>query len=97
MSTATVFGGIVFFPSFTPTNDICASTGTSNLYALFYKTGGPYTEPIIGSTAGAGGVANVNRSTSLGAGWRSEPCPMLVPEPTEQVRTSCSLTPAAAR
>jgi type IV pilus assembly protein PilY1 len=68
LSAATVFGGIVFFPSFTPTNDICASTGTSNLYALFYKTGGPYTEPIIGTTAGAGGVANVNRSTSLGSG-----------------------------
>ena len=68
LSAATVFGGIVFFPTFTPTNDICASTGTSNLYALFYKTGGPYTEPIIGTTAGAGGVANVNKSTSLGAG-----------------------------
>ncbi len=68
LSAATVFGGIVFFPSFTPTNDICASSGTSNLYALFYKTGGPYTEPIIGTTAGAGGVSNVNKSTSLGTG-----------------------------
>jgi type IV pilus assembly protein PilY1 len=68
LSAPTVFGGIVFFPTFTPTNDICASTGTSNLYALFYKTGGPYQEPIIGTTAGAGGVANVNRSTSLGSG-----------------------------
>jgi type IV pilus assembly protein PilY1 len=68
LSAATVFGGVVFFPTFTPTNDICASSGASNLYALFYKTGGPYTEPIIGTTAGAGGVANVNKSTSLGAG-----------------------------
>ncbi|HEY7129598.1 MAG TPA: hypothetical protein VH332_08000, partial [Nitrospira sp.] len=68
LSAATVFGGIVFFPTFTPTNDICASTGSSNLYALFYKTGGPYQEPIIGTTAGAGGVANVNKSTSLGSG-----------------------------
>jgi type IV pilus assembly protein PilY1 len=68
LSAATVFGGIVFFPTFTPTNDICASSGTSNLFALFYKTGGPYTEPIIGTTAGGGGVANVNRSTSLGSG-----------------------------
>ncbi len=68
LSSATVFGGIVFFPTFTPTNDICASSGSSNLYALFYKTGGPYSEPILGSTAGAGGTVNVNRSISLGAG-----------------------------
>jgi type IV pilus assembly protein PilY1 len=69
LSAATVFGGIVFFPSFTPTNDICASTGTSNLFALFYQTGGPYTEPIIGTTAGtSGGTQNVNKSTSIGTG-----------------------------
>jgi len=68
LSAATVFGGIVFFPTFTPTIDVCAASGTSNLYALFYQTGGPYSEPIIGSTAGAGGIVNVNKSTSLGAG-----------------------------
>ncbi|HEY7531501.1 MAG TPA: hypothetical protein VH681_01810, partial [Nitrospiraceae bacterium] len=44
------------------------SSGSSNLYALFYKTGGPYSEPIIGTTAGAGGTAGVNRSMSLGSG-----------------------------
>jgi type IV pilus assembly protein PilY1 len=68
LSAATVFGGIVFFPTFTPTDDICASTGSSSLYALFYKTGGPHTSPIVGSTAGTGGIVNVNRSTSLGDG-----------------------------
>ncbi len=68
LSAATVFGGIVFFPTFTPTDDICASTGSSSLYALFYKTGGPHTSPIVGSTAGTGGIVNVNRSTSLGNG-----------------------------
>ena len=68
LNAATVFGGIVFFSSFSPTIDVCASSGTSNLYALFYKTGGPYSEPVIGSTAGAGGIVNVNKSTSLGVG-----------------------------
>jgi len=68
LSAATVFGGVVFFPTFTPTDDICASTGSSSLYALFYKTGGPHTSPIVGSTSGAGGIVNVNRSTSLGNG-----------------------------
>jgi type IV pilus assembly protein PilY1 len=67
LSAAIVFGGIVFFPTFTPTNDICASTGSSNLYALFYKTGGPYSEPIVGTTA-SGGNQNVNKSIGLGAG-----------------------------
>jgi type IV pilus assembly protein PilY1 len=68
LSAATVFGGIVFFPTFTPTDDVCASTGSSNLYALFYKTGGPHTAPIVGTTSGAGGIVNVNKSTSLGSG-----------------------------
>ncbi len=68
LSAATVFGGIVFFPTFTPTDDICASTGSSSLYALFYKTGGPHTSPIVGSTNGTGGIVNVNKSTSLGNG-----------------------------
>ena len=39
VSSPTLIGGTVFFPSFLPTNDVCASTGTSYLYALFYKTG----------------------------------------------------------
>ncbi len=68
LNAATVFGGIVFFSSFSPTIDVCASSGTSNLYGLFYKTGGPYSEPVIGSTAGAGGIVYVNKSTSLGTG-----------------------------
>ncbi|MBH0199269.1 MAG: hypothetical protein HP497_07580 [Nitrospira sp.] len=68
LSAATVFGGIVFFPTFTPTDDVCASTGSSNLYALFYKTGGPHTAPVVGTTSGAGGIVNVNKSTSLGSG-----------------------------
>lgn len=63
----TIFGGIVFFPTFTPTNDICASSGTSKLFALFYKTGSAYQEPIIGSSA-SGTNQNVNTSVSLGSG-----------------------------
>jgi|CXWL01.1.fsa_nt_gi type IV pilus assembly protein PilY1 len=61
-----LLGGIVFFPSFTPTADICSASGTSNLYALFYKTGSAYSEPIIGTTG-----QNVNRSVSNGQGISS--------------------------
>ena len=63
----TVFGGIVFFPTFTPTNDVCASSGTSKLFALFYKTGSAYQESIIG-TSGSGANQNVNTSVSIGSG-----------------------------
>jgi type IV pilus assembly protein PilY1 len=61
----TVFGGIVFFPTFTPTSDVCASSGTSKLFALFYKTGSAYQEPIIG-TSSSGTNQNVNSSMSIG-------------------------------
>ncbi|MCI1278293.1 MAG: hypothetical protein LKG23_04825 [Nitrospira sp.] len=67
ISSPTVFGGVVFFPTFTPTNDICVSSGTSRLWALFYKTGSAYQEPIIG-TATSGANQIVNKFGSLGEG-----------------------------
>ena len=35
----TLIGGAVFFPTFTPNNDICVSTGNSTLYSMYYMTG----------------------------------------------------------
>jgi type IV pilus assembly protein PilY1 len=67
VSSPTVFGGVVFFPTFTPVNDICVSSGTSRLWALFYKTGSAYQEPIIGTTA-SGANQTMNRFGSLGEG-----------------------------
>lgn len=66
-----VLGGIVYFPSFTPNDDVCSSSGTSNLYALFYQTGSAYTESIIGLTA-SGSNQMVNRSMSLGVGLAAQ-------------------------
>ncbi|TKB73925.1 MAG: hypothetical protein E8D46_08575 [Nitrospira sp.] len=63
-----VFAGIVYFPTFIPTNDICASSGTSYLYSLYYKTGSAYQESIIGTTPGASGKVNVSGKISLGEG-----------------------------
>lgn len=63
----TLLGGIVFFPSFIPTNDICKATGDGRLYALFYLTGSAYKESVIG-TATSGGDTNVLSSISLGTG-----------------------------
>jgi hypothetical protein len=44
-----------------------ASSGTSRLWTLFYKTGRAYQEPIIG-TAASGSNQNVNKYGSLGEG-----------------------------
>jgi type IV pilus assembly protein PilY1 len=68
VSNPTLIGGTVFFPSFLPTNDVCASTGTSYLYALFYKTGTAYTSPIIGTAAPASGTTNILNKITLGDG-----------------------------
>ncbi len=66
----TLVAGTIFFPTFAPTNDFCASDGTSYLYALFYKTGTASTAPVIGTT-NSGGNTNVNTKTSMGTGLAS--------------------------
>jgi type IV pilus assembly protein PilY1 len=63
----TIIAGAVLFPTFIPNNDICLALGDSNLYALFYKTGGAYPDPIIGVDA----AGHSQRSTSLGQGLAS--------------------------
>jgi type IV pilus assembly protein PilY1 len=63
----TIIAGAVVFPTFIPTNDICVAAGNSNLYALFYKTGSAYSDPIVGVNASG----QSNRSVSLGEGLAS--------------------------
>ena len=72
VSSPTLIGGTVFFPSFKPTSDVCASTGTSYLYALFYKTGTAFTSPIIGTAAPASGTTNILNKITLGDGLASQ-------------------------
>ena len=71
VSNSTVIAGAVFFPTLIPTNDFCASTGTSYLYGLYYKTGSAYSSPIIGTSA-AGAATNNNTRISLGDGVASQ-------------------------
>jgi type IV pilus assembly protein PilY1 len=66
----TLIAGTVFFPTFTPANDFCASDGQSYLYALFYKTGTAGTAPVVG-TAVSGLNTNVTTKVSLGIGLAS--------------------------
>jgi type IV pilus assembly protein PilY1 len=68
LASPTVLGGIVFFPSFIPVNDICDPNGDGRLYALFYLTGSAYSSPVIGTAPPSGGTTNNLRSISLGSG-----------------------------
>jgi type IV pilus assembly protein PilY1 len=74
----TLIGGAIFFPTFTPNNDICVSTGNSSLYAMFYLTGTGYTDPIIGLDAS--GVSR--RSVGIGEGLASAIAIQIGAQPT---------------
>ena len=63
MANPVVLGGIVFFPTFTPSGDVCVAAGSSNLYGLYYVTGGAYSSPVLGMTG-----QNINMKTGLGEG-----------------------------
>jgi type IV pilus assembly protein PilY1 len=71
VSSPVVLAGAVFFPTLIPTNDFCASTGTSYLYALYYKTGSAYSSPIIGTSA-SGANTNSNTRILMGDGVASQ-------------------------
>ena len=73
-----LLSGAVFFPTFTPTYDICVATGTSNLYGLYYKTGTGYTEPIFGVDAAGKAVGKVG----LGEGLASSVAIQIGSQPT---------------
>ena len=75
---STLIGGAIFFPTFIPDSDICASTGSSNLYAMYYLTGTAYTDPILGTDAA--GVSK--RSISLGDGLASSVAIQIGAQPT---------------
>ncbi|SLM32182.1 PilY1 [Desulfamplus magnetovallimortis] len=48
LSQPALFGEILTFSSYTPSGEMCSFEGTSNLYALYYKTGTPYFESVVG-------------------------------------------------
>ena len=65
LSQPAIIGGLVFFPTFEPENDVCSSSGSSFLYALFYKSGTAYKESVIG-TVTQGSNTNVSRRQAIG-------------------------------
>jgi len=71
VSRPTVAGGIVFFPTLTPEQDVCSRTGTGKLYALHYLTGGPNATDVIGIDDTQGDEEYVKNSIDLGQGLAS--------------------------
>jgi type IV pilus assembly protein PilY1 len=64
LSSPAIIGGLVFFPTYVPTNDICSASGSSFLYALYYKSGTAYKESVIGTEV-SGANTNVKRRTGI--------------------------------
>ena len=71
LSPAIVVGGTLFFTTFIPSPDLCVSSGSGLLYAVFYQTGGPFTGSAIG-TSTSGSNTLVNKSLSLGQGMPAQ-------------------------
>lgn len=63
VSGPTLASGIVFYPTFIPSGDVCVASGTSNLYGLYYVTGGAYSSPVLGMTG-----QNINSKKGFGEG-----------------------------
>jgi type IV pilus assembly protein PilY1 len=74
----TILGGITTFTTFLPNDSACAFEGESFLYALYYKTGTSYEEPIVGYTNrhityGGDTLTETARRISLGNGVAATP------------------------
>ncbi len=67
----TLVGGIVFFPTFVPQNDMCTPLGDGYLYGLFYATGSAYQDPVLGTSSVSGNTVS-NRYVSLGQGQTAQ-------------------------
>lgn len=66
LADPTVFGGVVYFTTYRPSNTVCNEAGTASLYAINYRTGG-------------GALSDGARSMSIGTGIPSAPVLSLKP------------------
>ncbi|NIR31866.1 MAG: hypothetical protein GWN84_21630 [Gammaproteobacteria bacterium] len=80
VTRSALIGSILFNPAFTPNPDLCGGDGTSELFALSFKTGTALDDPaVLGSVCSDGGDSCPEselkslRSVSLGVGLASSP------------------------
>ena len=93
-SQPAVFGSIAYFNTYkSPGSDVCALEGTSNLYALHYTSGKPYTpkppllRPDMVKDAG-GGRVQVRGFVNLGPGIPAGGQPIQITEKAIYLQTS---------
>ena len=73
---AALIGGLLSFTTFVPSDDICVAGGESYLWALYYKTGTAYYNPILGTSSMNinGSMQDIaNRKISMGEGLTASP------------------------
>jgi len=70
VSKSSVLGGIVFFPGYTPNDDICGFGGDSSFYGLYFETGTAY--PRVALPGGSVGPSNIGGETQTIVGTRIE-------------------------
>ena len=70
---AALMGGLLTFTTFTPSSDICETGGTSDLWALYYKTGTAHHTKILGVTKHNQNKDKALRKVSLGKGLATSP------------------------
>jgi Tfp pilus tip-associated adhesin PilY1 len=76
LGQAVLAGEVLTFTTFTPSDDVCASDGQSQLYALYYRTGTAYIRSIFGLNYGENspeGDPLVLKRRSLGSGMTTTP------------------------
>ena len=75
LGQAALFGDILTFTTYQPSDSICSSAGYSYLYALYYKTGTAYFKPVIGSedSTTTPGDKIMTRKVSIGQGLALTP------------------------
>jgi type IV pilus assembly protein PilY1 len=72
ITSPTILGGIVFYPTYVPQDDICKSAGDGYLYGLFYQTGSAMGTPVLGTyTSGSSEMANTKVAIGEGTGLLS--------------------------
>lgn len=73
VTSPTILGGIVFYPTYVPQDDICKSAGDGYLYGLFYQTGSASNEPVLGTyTSGSSAMSNTKVAIGEGTGLLSQ-------------------------
>jgi type IV pilus assembly protein PilY1 len=70
---AALLGGSLLFTTYEPSTDVCAYEGTSNLYAVYYRTGTAYYKPMLGRIIISLGHDEMVRNISLGVGLAATP------------------------